>query len=96
MNELLALPAEALAAAVRGGELSAREVAEASLGRIAEVEPRLGAFLGVEAEAALQAAAAIDERRRRGQRLGRPAGGPVGRQDNPGPAARPTGCASPL
>ncbi len=94
MNELLALPAEALAAAVRGGELSAREVAEASLGRIAEVEPRLGAFLGVEAEEALQAAAAIDERRRRGERLGRLAGVPVARKDNLGLAGRRTGCAS--
>ena len=66
MRELLGAPVEAIAAAVRGGEVSAREMVQASLERIAEVEPRLGAFLGVEADEALAAAAAIDERRRRG------------------------------
>jgi aspartyl-tRNA(Asn)/glutamyl-tRNA(Gln) amidotransferase subunit A len=94
MNELSALSVESLAAGVRSGELSAREICEASLARISEVEPRLGAFLGVEAEEALRAATAIDDRRRRGDRLGRLAGVPVGRKDNLGLAGRRTGCAS--
>ena len=94
MSELLALPVEELAAAVRGGEVSAREVVEASLGRIADVEPRLGAFLGIETDEALAAAAAIDDRRRRGERLGRLAGVPIARKDNLAVAGRRTGCAS--
>jgi len=94
MSELHALPVEALASAVRSGEVSAREVVEASLERIAEVEPRLRAFLGVEADEALASAGAIDERRRRGDRLGRLAGVPVARKDNLAFAGRPTSCAS--
>lgn len=94
MIDLLARPIEAIAAAVRGGEVSASEVVAASLARIAAVEPRLGAFLGVEAEAALAAATAIDERRRRGDRLGRLAGVPVARKDNLGLSGRRAGCAS--
>ena len=94
MRELLGAPVEAIAAAVRGGEVSAREMVQASLERIAEVEPRLGAFLGVEADEALAAAAAIDERRRRGEPLGRLAGVPVARKDNLSLSGRRTGCAS--
>jgi aspartyl-tRNA(Asn)/glutamyl-tRNA(Gln) amidotransferase subunit A len=94
MSELLALSAEAIAGGVRAGELSALEVVSASLERIAEVEPRLRAFIDVEAEDARRSALAIDERRRRGERLGRLAGVPVARKDNLALAGRPTGCAS--
>jgi len=94
MSELLDLSVEAIAAAVQRGEVSAREMVEASLERIAEVEPRLRAFLGVEADEALHAATAIDERRRRGERLGRLAGVPVARKDNLAFAGRRTSCAS--
>lgn len=94
MSELLELPVEAIAAAVRSGEVAARQMVEASLERIAEVEPRLGAFLGLEAAEALRAAAAIDERRRRGDRLGRLAGVPIARKDNLSLSGRRTGCAS--
>jgi aspartyl-tRNA(Asn)/glutamyl-tRNA(Gln) amidotransferase subunit A len=94
MSELLALPVEAIAAAVRGGELTALQMVEASLERIGEVEPRVGAFLGLEAEEALRTAAAIDDRRRRGDRLGRLAGVPIARKDNLGFSGRRTGCAS--
>ena len=67
MSELLTLPVEVIAARVRGGEVSATEMIEASLGRIAEVDSRLGAFLGIEADEALASAGAIDARRRRGE-----------------------------
>ena len=94
MSELLRLPVEAIAAAVRSGEVSAREVVEASLERIAEVEPRVGAFLGVEADEARRTAGAIDDRRRRGDRLGRLAGVPIARKDNLAFAGRLASCAS--
>ena len=94
MRELLGGPVEAIAAAVRGGEVSAREMVQSSLDRIAAIEPRLGAFLGVEADEALRAATDIDARRRRGERLGRLAGVPVARKDNLSISGRRTGCAS--
>ncbi|MEO8197024.1 MAG: Asp-tRNA(Asn)/Glu-tRNA(Gln) amidotransferase subunit GatA [Thermoanaerobaculia bacterium] len=94
MFELLGRPAEVIAAAVRGGEVSAREMVQASLDRIAAVEPLLGAFLGVEIDEALRAATNIDARRSRGERLGRLAGVPVARKDNLSLAGRRTGCAS--
>ncbi len=94
MSELLELSVEAIASAVRSGEVAARQMVEASLERIGEVEPRLGAFLGLEADEALRAAAAIDERRRRGERLGRLAGVPIARKDNLSLSGRRTGCAS--
>jgi amidase len=58
-------PVGDLAARVRGGELSARELTQASLDRIAALDPELNAFIEVDAERALAAADAIqpgDER----------------------------------
>ena len=49
-----------LAAHVRGGELSAREVVTSSLERIEALEPTLNAFVEVDAERALAAADAIE------------------------------------
>jgi amidase len=48
-----------LARQVREGELSARELVECSLARIAELDPAVGAFVEVDAEGALAAAAAV-------------------------------------
>lgn len=65
MSELLTLPATELAAMVRTGELSARELVEASLAAIDEREPVIRAFAHLAHESALAAAAAIgpdDER----------------------------------
>jgi amidase len=59
MSELLTRPAVALAGMVRGGELSARELVQASLDAIAALEPRINAFTHVAAESALAAADAI-------------------------------------
>jgi len=64
-TELLFRPAGELAALVRGGELSSRELVEASLARIEALQPELNAFVHVDAEGALAAAdsvAAGDER----------------------------------
>src|ERR1700712_13881 len=51
--DLLFRPVHELAALVRSGELTARELVQASLDRIAELDPSLNAFVDVFAEEAL-------------------------------------------
>jgi amidase len=63
--ELLFRPAGELAALIRSGELSSRELVEGSLERIEALQPELNAFVHVDAERALAAADAVgagDER----------------------------------
>ena len=65
VTDLLTQPAGRLAAMIRGGELSSREVVEASLARIESLDPELGAFVHLDADGALGAADAVgpgDER----------------------------------
>ncbi|MGB0113511.1 MAG: amidase [Ilumatobacteraceae bacterium] len=69
------------AAAVRDGELTARQCVEASLAAIGERNPALNAFVHVDAEGALAAADAIDDARSAGQPLGALAGVPFGVKD---------------
>jgi amidase len=57
--ELLFRPVTELAAAVRSGELSARELVQASLDRIGALNPQLNAFVDVLAEEALAEADVI-------------------------------------
>ena len=59
MSQLLHRSASELAALVASGELSARELVAASLQRIDELEPRMGAFTHVAHEQALADAAAV-------------------------------------
>jgi amidase len=64
-GDLMFKSALELAAMVRGGEISARELVEASLRRIEELNPRINAFVEIDDERALAAAAEIspgDER----------------------------------
>ena len=64
-SDLMFRSAGELAGMVRSGEVSARELVETSLARIEELNPRLNAFVDVDAERALAAADAIgpgDER----------------------------------
>jgi amidase len=64
-NDLMLRPAVDLAEMVRAGEVSARELVEISLGRIEELNPQLNAFVEIDGERALAAAAQIkagDER----------------------------------
>jgi amidase len=64
-TDLLLRPALELAGLVRSGEIKARELVEASLERIEALNPRVNAFIHVDAERALAAADAIgpgDER----------------------------------
>jgi amidase len=59
VSEFLLRSAVELAKLIRSGELSARELVEASLRRIDELEPQINAFTYVAHESALEAAAAI-------------------------------------
>ena len=63
--QVVGLPATELAGRVRAGTLDAVEVARAHLAHIEAVEPRIGAFRRVRAEAALEEAAAVDADPRR-------------------------------
>src|SRR3954452_10906915 len=65
MSDLLFRPATELAGLVRSGELSARELVQASLERIDALDPELNAFVDVFHDDALAAADAVspgDER----------------------------------
>ena len=58
-DELLFRPVDELAALVRSGEISSRELVQASLDRIEAVNPKVNAFVDVFAEEALAAADAV-------------------------------------
>ena len=60
MTDLLFRPAGELAAFVHDGELSARELTEASLRRIEALQPTLNAFVHIDRDGALAAAEAVD------------------------------------
>src|SRR3954454_25312335 len=59
-SDLMFTPVGDLAARVRGGELSARELVQASLDRIAAIDGELNAFIELDAERALAAADRIE------------------------------------
>ena len=70
------LPAAKIAAAVKSGGVSAREVVNATLTRIEARNGALGAFTDVTAARALAKAEKIDAARARGESLGALAGAP--------------------
>lgn len=71
----------ALAADVAAARTSARDLTQAALDRIEELNPRVNAFVAVDAERALRDAAALDERIARGDEVGPLAGIPIGVKD---------------
>ena len=75
--DILALPAWEIAAAVRGGSLSATAVTEAALDRIARLNPVLNAFTDITADRARAEAADIDASIAAGADPGPLAGVPV-------------------
>lgn len=79
-----------LAAAVRSGEVSAVAVVESHLGRIAEVNPVVGAVTQSLADGARRAAEELDRRRAAGEQLGPLAGVPFTVKENIGVAGVPT------
>jgi Asp-tRNA(Asn)/Glu-tRNA(Gln) amidotransferase A subunit family amidase len=70
-----------LAAQVRAGQVSARELAEAALERIEALNGDVNAFVAVDAELALADAAAVDDAVAAGEEVGPLAGIPIGVKD---------------
>ena len=88
------LSLKALTDALRSKEVSAREATEAYLKKIDEADGQVGAYLTVTGEEALAAAAAIDEKRAKGDNLPLLAGVPCGIKDNICTKGVTTTCAS--
>ena len=78
---LTTLTAAQMAAKMAAGEVSAVELAQAHLDRIAATDDRTGAWLAMMADQALDTAADVDQRRAAGEGLGPLAGIPVAVKD---------------
>jgi aspartyl-tRNA(Asn)/glutamyl-tRNA(Gln) amidotransferase subunit A len=94
VTDLTRLDAVTIAGLVAAGEVSATEVTQAHLDRIAKTDKTLGAFLHVDAEGALAAAAAVDAKRAAARGLGPLAGVPVALKDVLTQDGIPTTCGS--
>jgi aspartyl-tRNA(Asn)/glutamyl-tRNA(Gln) amidotransferase subunit A len=79
--DLTASSAADLSSALQSGELSSVEVTRAYLDRIAAQDGTIGAYLHVDADAALKAAEDVDTARARGEELGPLAGVPMALKD---------------
>jgi aspartyl-tRNA(Asn)/glutamyl-tRNA(Gln) amidotransferase subunit A len=79
--DLIRLTIHELLDLLRAGKVSAVEVTRAYLDRIAQVDPRIRAYLTVTQEGALAQAEAVDEARKAGVRLGPLAGVPLALKD---------------
>ncbi|MGI8549194.1 MAG: amidase [Dehalococcoidia bacterium] len=77
-HEFSFIPAETLAGLIRSRELSPVELMEATLGRIDAVNPRLNAFVQLDAEGAMARARSQTERLAHGADLGPLGGLPLG------------------
>jgi amidase len=80
-QDLCFLSATAMVAEIRAGHLSARELMQAHLTRIASVNRKVNAIVTLHAEQALASAAAADEAQARGAPLGPVHGLPVAHKD---------------
>ncbi|MFY9998145.1 MAG: Asp-tRNA(Asn)/Glu-tRNA(Gln) amidotransferase subunit GatA [Trebonia sp.] len=94
MDELITMTAAELSAAMAAGDVSAADVTEAHLDRIAAVDDRVKAFLHVAADDARARAREVDARRKAGEPLGPLAGVPVAVKDLFTTIGMPTTCGS--
>ncbi|WP_010541487.1 Asp-tRNA(Asn)/Glu-tRNA(Gln) amidotransferase subunit GatA [Dietzia alimentaria] len=94
MTELTTATAAELAGRIAAREVSSEEVTRAHLDRIGQVDAEINAFLHVGADAALEAARAVDARLAAGDELGPLAGVPVALKDVFTTTDAPTTCAS--
>jgi len=94
MSDLIRKDASELAGMVASGEVSAVEVAQAHLDRIAAVDGAVHAFLHVDTKGALASAAAVDAKVKSGEKLSVLAGVPLGLKDILATNGLPTTCGS--
>jgi aspartyl-tRNA(Asn)/glutamyl-tRNA(Gln) amidotransferase subunit A len=94
MSDLIRKDASEIAALVSSGKVSAVEVAQAHLDRIAAVDGEVHAFLHVDTEGALASAAAVDAKVKAGDKLSVLAGVPLGLKDILATNGLPTTCGS--
>jgi aspartyl-tRNA(Asn)/glutamyl-tRNA(Gln) amidotransferase subunit A len=94
VSELIRKDASVLAGLVSSGEVSAVEVAQAHLDRIAAVDGDVHAFLHVDTDGALASAAAVDAKVKAGDKLSVLAGVPLGLKDILATNGLPTTCGS--
>jgi aspartyl-tRNA(Asn)/glutamyl-tRNA(Gln) amidotransferase subunit A len=81
MAELWALTAREAAELVAAGQVSARELVQAALDRVEQLEPSVRAWARLDPERALEEATRLDQRLHRGERAGPLHGVPVGVKD---------------
>ncbi|HET8914260.1 MAG TPA: Asp-tRNA(Asn)/Glu-tRNA(Gln) amidotransferase subunit GatA, partial [Propionibacteriaceae bacterium] len=93
-SEIIRLTAADLASKIKSRELSAVEVTQAHLDRIAEVDSAIHAFLYVDGARALQSAARVDAKVAAGETVGPLAGVPIALKDILTYAGAPTTCGS--
>jgi aspartyl-tRNA(Asn)/glutamyl-tRNA(Gln) amidotransferase subunit A len=93
-SDLIRQDAATLAQAIAEGEVSAREVTQAHLDRIVNVDDRVHAFLHVDVEGALAAADSVDAQKASGGELGPLAGVPLALKDVLTMKDVPTTCGS--
>lgn len=93
-GDLVRQDAATLASALSEGEVTSVEITSACLDRIDAVDDRVHAFLHVDREAALSAAADVDARRAAGEQLGSLAGVPLALKDVLTMRGVPTTCGS--
>jgi len=93
-DDICSLSLSDVAAAIRGGELSAEEAARASLTRMERIAPALNAVQQVDPDAALEAARLADGDRAAGRPLGPLHGVPLAHKDMFYRAGRISGCGS--
>lgn len=80
--ELYEMTAAELGRMMREGQCSSEEATRSVLGRIAQVEEKIGAYVTVTEEPALKKARQVDERRAKGESLSPLAGIPLAVKDN--------------
>jgi aspartyl-tRNA(Asn)/glutamyl-tRNA(Gln) amidotransferase subunit A len=81
MTDITELDLVGVAAAIRAGEISAREAAETCLDRLESAQPRLNAVIRLDRDDALKAAEAADRARAGGRTLGPLHGVPLAHKD---------------
>ncbi|GAB3747254.1 Asp-tRNA(Asn)/Glu-tRNA(Gln) amidotransferase subunit GatA [Microlunatus parietis] len=94
MSDLITATAAELAGKIANREVSAVEVTQAHLDRVAAVDERVGAFLHVDGERALQQAAGVDAKVAAGEAVGPLAGVPLALKDVLTYVGAPTTCGS--